>query len=129
MFKSIYGLNLHIFKYFEIVAQLLFLKGFNTSGIKIYSQWAKWFNTPNLHTTDVHMNWLNWFHFSVKRGLLSHDLSFTIPRCYKDVYVKNFFPRTARFWNSLPIECFPVTYDLNCLQYRIKRHLLTVGSF
>ena len=24
-----------------------------------------------------------------------HDLSFTIPRCYKDVYINSFFPRTA----------------------------------
>ena len=35
-----------------------------------------------------------------------HDFSVTIPRCYKDVYVNSFFPRTARFWNSLSIECF-----------------------
>ena len=27
----------------------------------------------------------------------SYDLSVTIPRCYKDVYVNCFFPRTARF--------------------------------
>ena len=26
----------------------------------------------------------------------SHDFSVTIPRCYKDVYVNSFFPRTAR---------------------------------
>ena len=32
-----------------------------------------------------------------------HYFSVTIPRCYKDVYVKRFFPRTARLWNSLPI--------------------------
>ena len=32
-----------------------------------------------------------------------HDFSVTIPRCYKDVYVNSFFPRTARHWNSLPI--------------------------
>ena len=38
-----------------------------------------------------------------------HDFSVTIPRCYKDVYVNSFFPRTARLWNSLPIECFPLT--------------------
>ena len=38
-----------------------------------------------------------------------HDLFVTIPRCYKDVYVNSFFPRTARLWNSLPIECFPLT--------------------
>ena len=33
-----------------------------------------------------------------------HDFSVTIPRCYKDVYVNSFFPRTARLWNSLPIR-------------------------
>ena len=36
-----------------------------------------------------------------------HDFSVTIPICYKDVCVNSFFPRTARLWNSLPIECFP----------------------
>ena len=41
-----------------------------------------------------------------------HDFCVTIPRCYKDVYVNNFFPCTAKFWNSLPIECFPLTYDM-----------------
>ena len=58
-----------------------------------------------------------------------HDFSVTIPRCYKDVYVKNFFPRTARLWNSVPIECFSLTYDLSGFKSRINRHLLTVGSF
>ena len=32
-----------------------------------------------------------------------HDFFVTIPRCYKDVYVNSFFPRTARLWNYLPI--------------------------
>ena len=58
-----------------------------------------------------------------------HDFSVTIPRCYKDVYVNSFFPCTARFWNSLPRECFPLTYDLRGFKSRINRHLLTVGSF
>ena len=58
-----------------------------------------------------------------------HDFSVTIPRCYKDVYVNSFFSRTARLWNSLPIECFPLTYDLSGFKSRINRHLLTVGSF
>ena len=58
-----------------------------------------------------------------------HDFSVNIPRCYKDVYVNSFFPRTARFWNSLPIECFPLTYDHSSFKSRINRHLLTVGSF
>ena len=58
-----------------------------------------------------------------------HDFSVTIPRCYKDVYVNSFFPRTAKLWNTLPIECFPLTYDLSGFKFRINRHLLTVGSF
>ena len=56
-----------------------------------------------------------------------HDFSVTIPRCYKNVYVNSFFPRSARLWNSLPIECFPVNYDLS--DSRINRYLLTVDSF
>ena len=58
-----------------------------------------------------------------------HDFCGTIPRCYKDVYVNSFFPRTPSLWNSLPIECFPLTYSLNGFKSRINRHLLTVGSF
>ena len=42
-----------------------------------------------------------------------HDFSVTIPRCYKNVYVNSFFPRTAKPWNSLPMECFSLTYDLS----------------
>ena len=57
-----------------------------------------------------------------------HDFSVTT-RCYMDVYVNSFFPRTARLWNSLPIECFPLTYNLYSLKSKINRYLLTVGSF
>ena len=58
-----------------------------------------------------------------------HNFSVTIPRCYKDVYINSFFPCTARLRNSVPIECFPLTYDLGGFKSRINRHLLTVGSF
>ena len=58
-----------------------------------------------------------------------HDFSVTVPRCYQHVYVSNFFPCKARFWNSLPIELFPLTYDLNGFKSRINRHIITVGSF
>ena len=58
-----------------------------------------------------------------------HDFSVTISRCYKDVYVNSFFPRTASLWNSLHLKCLPLTYDLNGFKFRIKKHLLTVGSF
>ena len=56
------------------------------------------------------------------------DFSVTIARCYKDIYVNNFCPQTARLWNSLLIECFPLKYDLNGSKSRINRYLLTVGS-
>ena len=58
-----------------------------------------------------------------------HDFSVIIRRCYKGVYVNSFFPSTARLLNSLPIEYFPLTYDLNGFKSRISKHLLTVGSF
>ena len=57
------------------------------------------------------------------------NFSVTIPRCYKDFHVNSFFPGTARLWNFLAIECFPLTYDLNGFKSRINRYLLTVGSF
>ena len=53
-----------------------------------------------------------------------HDFSFIIHRCYKDVYVNSFFPHTARLWNSLPIECFPLTCGLSGFKSRISRHPL-----
>ena len=58
-----------------------------------------------------------------------HDFSVTNSRCYKDVYVNSFFPRTVKLWNSLPIECFPLTYDLSGFKSRINKYLLTVGFF
>ena len=59
-----------------------------------------------------------------------YDFTVTIPRrCYKDGYVNSFFPQTAGLQNSQPIECFPLTYNLNGFKSRINRHLLTVGSF
>ena len=44
-----------------------------------------------------------------------HDFSVTVPWCYEDVNVNSFFPCTARPWNFLPAECFPLSYHLNSL--------------
>ena len=57
-----------------------------------------------------------------------HDFSVTFPRCYKYVYVNSVFPRTARLWNSLPIECFLWTFDLSGFKFRINKQLSSVGS-
>ena len=58
-----------------------------------------------------------------------HDFPVTILRCYKGVYVNSFLPCLARLWNSLPVECFPLTYDFSGFKSRINRYLLTVGYF
>ena len=49
-----------------------------------------------------------------------HSFSVTILRCYKNVYVNSFFPCAARLWTSLPIKCFPLTYNLNGLKTPIN---------
>ena len=45
-----------------------------------------------------------------------HAFFVTIPRCYKYFSVNSFFPCTARLWNSLPVECFPLNYNVNGLK-------------
>ena len=63
--------------------------------------------------------------WSARCSDILNDFFVTIPRCYKDVHDNSFFLRTARLWNFLPIECFPLTYDLNGFK---SRNLLTVCS-
>ena len=53
----------------------------------------------------------------------SHDSSVTISRCYKDVYVNSFFFRTARLWNSMPIEWFLLICDLNGFKSGSSKYL------
>ena len=84
---------------------------------------------------DVHLNWLNWFHFL----FLEESLLVIVIDCmiflspFLDVTRTSmstvFFPRTARLWNSLPIEYFPLTYDPSGFKSRINGCLLKVGFF
>ena len=85
---------------------------------------------------DFHLNWQNRFRFPILVGgplfILIGCMIFssTTPTCYKDVYVKGFFSGTAKLPNSLPTECFPLTYDLNgFLKPRANSSLLSPGSF
>ena len=55
-----------------------------------------------------------------------HDFSVTIPRPYKGVHVNSFFSGIARLWNSLSIECFLLTCDINGLKYRIEGTLMQI---
>ena len=84
---------------------------------------------------DIRLKWLNWFHLLILKGdllvILIDSMIFfiAIRRCYNDVYASTLFPRTARFWNCVPVEWFPLSYELNGFNSMINRHLLTVGSF
>ena len=55
---------------------------------------------------DVYRNWLNWFHLLILVAVpifyfnRLHDFSIIFSRCYKDVSVNGFFPRTPRLWNA-----------------------------
>ena len=58
----------------------------------------------------------------------SVTIAMMLPFYSKDVYVNRFFPCKARTWNSLPTECFPLTYDINTCKSRINRHLDKIYS-
>ena len=74
---------------------------------------------------DVHLNWLNRFHFFILRYCdRLHDFSVTWM-----LYFNLFFPSTARLWNSMTAECCHLTYDRNGFRSRINRHLLSLDSF
>ena len=81
----------------------------------------------------VHLNWLNWFHFLfLEWGLLViliDCISFLSPLLDVTRMPMSRVSFTARLWNSLPIECFPSTYDLSGFKSRINRHLLLVASY
>ena len=67
-----------------------------------------------------------WSFFLLRLLCTSVNLSYShgISRCYKGgVYVNSFFHCTARRLNSLSIECFPLTYDLNDFKSRVNRLL------
>ena len=52
------------------------------------------------------------------------NFSVTIPRCCKDVYMNQFHSLQVRLWNSMHIECFPLTYDLISFQSIINSPLM-----
>ena len=82
---------------------------------------------------DILQNWLNWFHFLFLEGgqliILIDCMIFLLTFRNGAKTSMSTIPHTARLWNFLPIECFPLTYDLSGLKSRINRNLLTVVSF
>ena len=96
-----------------------------------FSMWSRVYTHASLFMTykeryNLCMNCLSLDHESLDHVSVTNttlDFCGTIPRCYRDAYVNNFFPNLARPWNSLSIECFSLTYNLNGLNSRINRIL------
>ena len=72
---------------------------------------------------DGHLNWLGRSNPNSNR---LPDFSVTTPRCYKNVYRNSFFSHTTTLWNSLPVEYFCLTYDLNDCKFKVNRYLLSL---
>ena len=80
------------------------------------------------YLVDFLENWLNWFHFLFLTGglivILIDCMIFLSP--FLDVIrmsMSTVYYLAQLDWNSLSIECFPLTYYLNGFKSRINRHL------
>ena len=56
-----------------------------------------------------------------------HDFVVTVPCYSKEVYANSFFPRAAKLLNSLPGECFLLTYNLKRFKTNVNRHLKSLS--
>ena len=98
-------------------------------------KWSQLKSSTGILLVDVHLNFLNWFHFLFLEGgllvILIDCMIFLSP--FLDV--SRMYMSTVSFLTQLgsgillPIECFPLIYDLSGFNSRIKKHLLTVTSF
>ena len=83
---------------------------------------------------DIHMSWLNWFSFIILGGspLVIVIVYMNFMSLFLDL-IRMFLSKVsflARLdWNSLPVECFPLTYDVNGFMFNVNSHLLSLGSF
>ena len=96
----------------------------------IVEMWPAWVFSIGITLVD---DWLNWFHFLfLEVGLLVIQIdcrNFLSP--FLDVTrmpMSTVSVLSQLLWNSLPIECFPLTCDLKGFKFRINKHLSSVGS-
>ena len=100
----------------------------------IIEMWPDEVFSIGITVVDVLQNWLNWFHFFfLEVGLLIiliDCIIFLSP--FLDVMRMSM--STVYFFahldsGILPLECFPLTYDLSSFKSKINKHLLAVSSF
>ena len=94
--------------YFTIQAKLRFLS-FLDNTLNKFKSFLQF--STGITLIDVHLNWLNWFHFVIFEG----GLLVILIDCMIFLDAIRTFMSTVSFlaqlgWNSLPIECFRLTY-------------------
>lgn len=79
------------------------------------------------YLVEIHLKWQNWFHLLIlMAGTLIIQISCMISLwLFLDVIRMSVSPRTARLLNSLPVEWFLLTFDLNCFKSAVNTHLLS----
>ena len=63
--------------------------------------------------------------FTLKTRLYdtAHPFTVNLPLITKDYRRSSFFPRTSNLWNSLPLKCFPTTYNMQSFKESVNKHL------
>ena len=60
---------------------------------------------------------------STRFAASSHPFTVSVPKANTVRYSNSFFPHTAALWNSLPVSCFPLSYNLSQFKRNVNRHL------
>ena len=81
---------------------------------------------------DIHLNWLNWFHFLVFEGALFIVLIYCIiflspflDAVRMSMWTVSFLVHLDSTSNFLQVDFFPLTYHLHGFKSRISRYLLS----
>ena len=79
---------------------------------------------------DVVLSFMNLFLFLMLVAPPLDILTGCLPffRFSKEFYFNSFFLRTAKLWNSLPGECFSLTFNLSRFKANVNRHLKSLSK-
>ena len=91
----------HLLRYWDCLSLLNWIRAF-TCSLLIKMRPRKFKHLFVLWSFTGSMVLLPYRRMSTGYSNSFQDFSFTIPRCYTDIYVNYFFRRTARVRNSLP---------------------------
>lgn len=58
---------------------------------------------------------------STRAASSSNPFAVSVPRSRTKLYKNSFFPRTSVMWNSLPLDCFPLNYDLQKFKVAVNK--------